>query len=74
MAFGRTFTVKNRRAPEVVKPVTGALVRIVVLALLATFGAAWGIYAYYAHVFRPKAQPALSASASASEIEIQIIP
>ncbi len=74
MAFGPTFSLKPRRSAEHVRPVTGALVRIVLLGILATFGAAWGIYAYYTHAFRPAARTASPASASASVIEVQIEP
>jgi hypothetical protein len=71
MAFGST--VKRRRSAELVRPVTGALVRIIVLAVMATFGAGWGIYVYYTHAFRPAARPT-APSASASEIEVQLAP
>jgi hypothetical protein len=72
MAFGPSFTYKSRKAATDVRPVTGALVRIVVLALLATIGAGWGIWAYYTHIFRAsKARPAPSTSASEIEIEVR---
>jgi hypothetical protein len=75
MAFGHAFAQKPRKRPVAadVRPVTGALVRIVVLALFATIGAGWGIWAYYTHVFRVKPRPVPSASASAStEIEVEV--
>ena len=68
MAFGKPFA-KKPRVPEQVKPLTGALVRIVLLALLAAMGAAWGIYLYYTHAFRPKPRPQVVDS---GEVEIQL--
>ena len=47
----------------------GALVRIVILAALATVCAAYGIYLYYTHAFRPKPTPAVVDS---GEVEIQL--
>ncbi len=66
--FGTPFAKKPRQ-PEPVRPVTAALVRIVVLALLAAFGAAYGIYLYYTHAFRPKPQRQV---VDAGEVEIQL--
>ena len=51
---------------------TGALVRILVLALCATLGAAWGIWAYYTHALKSKPHPAPSAAAAASTIEVEL--
>ncbi len=68
MAFGKPFA-KKPRVPEHVKPLTGTLVRIVLLALLAAFGAAWGIYLYYTHALRPKPRPQ---TVDAGEVEIQL--
>jgi hypothetical protein len=68
MGFGQPFAQKPRKA-EPVRPVTGSLVRIVLLALLAVFGAAYGIYLYYTHAFRPKPQPH---TVDAGEVEIQL--
>jgi hypothetical protein len=70
MGFGKPVTQKPKlhRAEEV-RPVTGALVRIVLLAMLATFGAAYGIYLYYTHAFRPKPAPQV---VDAGEVEIQL--
>ncbi len=69
MSFGKPFAQKPRKTAEPVKPVTGALVRIVLLALLAVFGAAYGIYLYYTHAFRPKPRPQ---TVDAGEVEIQL--
>ena len=71
MAFGST--LKPKRAPEHVRPVTGALVRIVVLAMLAIGGSAWGMYAYYTHAFRVKSRPIPSATDS-NVIEVELAP
>jgi hypothetical protein len=68
MGFGKPFAQKPRTA-EPVRPFTGALVRIVLLALLAVFGAAYGIYLYYTHAFRPKPAPR---AVDAGEVEIQL--
>jgi len=73
MAFGKPFAPKPRKA-EPVRPMTGALVRILVLALLAAFGAAWGIYVYYTHAFRPKPHHAAPAEPHSGEIEIELAP
>ena len=75
MAFGPTFTQKPRRAvASEVRPMTGALLRILVLALLATLGAGWGIWAYYTHALnKPKPHPAQPApTATSSEIEVEV--
>jgi hypothetical protein len=73
MAFGPTFSLKPRRSAEHVRPVTGALVRIILVGVLAVLAAGWGIYAYYTHALRP-ARPPSTPSASASVIEVQIEP
>lgn len=74
MGFGTPFAQKPRRA-ERVRPLTGTLVRIVVLAMFAVGGAAWGIYVYYTHAFRVKTRPAVTSTASASnEVEIDLSP
>lgn len=71
MSFGTPFAKKPGKA-EPVRPVTAALVRILVLALLAAGASAYGIYLYYTHAFRaapPRAAP------SSSEIEApEILP
>jgi len=72
MAFGPTFTLKPRRSAEHVRPVTATLVRIVLLAVLAVGGSAWGIYLYYTHAFRVK--PHAAASSSPHEIEVELVP
>lgn len=71
MGFGAPFAQKARKA-EAVRPLTGALVRIVILALCATGGAAWGIYVYYTHAFRAKPRPA--ASENFVEIDLNALP
>ena len=48
---------------------TGALVRIVILAACAAVCAAYGIYLYYTHAFRPKPRPAV---VDAGQIEIEV--
>jgi len=70
MAFGSRFAHKARAA-EKVQPLTGALVRIVILALLAVGGAAWGIHVYYTHAFRAKTRP-IPASGTGSETWVEI--
>jgi hypothetical protein len=50
---------------------TGALVRIVVLAACATLCAAYGIYLYYTHAFRPKRVPEVVDSGHEIEIQVQ---
>lgn len=72
MAFGKPFAPKPRKA-EPVRPVTGALLRILVLAVLAVGGAAWGINVYYTHAFRPRPRPAPSATHS-GEIDVELTP
>jgi hypothetical protein len=67
MAFGTPFAPKPRAA-EPVRPVTGVLVRIVLLALLATATAAYGVYLYYTHAFRPARTPSPAASSSIEEL------
>ncbi len=52
------------------KPI--ALARIILLGVLAAIGAAWGMYLYYTHAFRPAPRPA--PSATASEVEIELTP
>ena len=69
MGFGAPFAQKPRKA-EPQRPMAYALVRIVVLAACATICAAYGIYLYYTHAFRPK--PAPAAVDSGQEIEIQL--
>ena len=64
-------TVRKKTTAEHVKPLSGALVRIVVLAVLAAFCAAWGMYLYYTHAFRQKTRPAPPPSASVIEVEVQ---
>ena len=49
-----------------------ALVRIVLLGVLAAMGAAWGMYLYYTHAFRPA--PRHAPSATATEVEIDLNP
>ncbi len=71
MGFGAPFAQKPRKA-EAVRPLTGALVRIVILALCAMGGAAWGIYVYYTHAFRAKPRPA--ASEHFIEIDLNALP
>jgi hypothetical protein len=68
MGFGTPFAQKPRKA-EPHKPMAGALARIVILAALATVCAAYGIYLYYTHAFRPKPRPAVVDS---GEVEIQL--
>ena len=68
MGFGTRFAQKPRKA-EPHKPMGGALARIVILAALATVCAAYGIYLYYTHAFRPKPRPA---AVDSGEIEIQL--
>jgi hypothetical protein len=72
MAFGPSLTHRPRKpVAEEVRPVTAALFRIVVLAVLAVAGAGWGIWAYYTHALRPAPRPPPSAPASQIEIEVQ---
>lgn len=71
MGFGAPFAQKARKA-EPVRPVTGTLVRIVLLAVLAVGGAAWGMYLYYTHAFRAKTRP--SASENFIEIDLNAMP
>jgi hypothetical protein len=73
MAFGKPFAQKPRKTVTPVRPMSGALVRIVVLGVLAVLGAAWGVYMYYTHAFHPRPRPAASAPAS-NEIEIELVP
>ncbi len=73
MAFGSPYAQKPRRA-EPVRPLTGALVRILVIALLAVGGAAWGIYVYYTHAFRAKTRPIAAPSETWVEIDLNTIP
>jgi len=68
MGFGTPFAQKPGKA-QPPRPVAGALVRIVVLAALATVCAAYGIYLYYTHAFRPKPRPQVVDS---GEVEIQL--
>ena len=68
MGFGTPFAQKARKA-EAHKPMTGALVRIVILAACAAICAAYGIYLYYTHAFRPKPRPA---TVDSGEIEVQL--
>ena len=68
MGFGAPFAQKPRKA-EPHQPMTSALVRIIVLAALATVCAAYGIYLYYTHAFRPKPRPQVVDS---GEVEIQL--
>ncbi len=68
MAFGTPFA-KKPRTPEHVRPLTGSLVRIVLLGVLAAVGAAWGIYLYYTHSLRPKPLPQ---AVDSGEVEIQL--
>ena len=70
MGFGTPFAQKPRKA-EPHRPMTGALVRIVILAACAAFGAAYGIYLYYTHAFRPKPRPAVVDSGQEVEIQLQ---
>ena len=70
MGFGTPFAQKPRKA-EPHKPVTGTLVRILLLAVAATFCAAYGIYLYYTHAFRPKPAPARVDAGQEVEIEIR---
>jgi len=74
MAFGPTFSLKPRRSAEHVRPVTGALVRIILVGVLAVLAAGWGIYAYYTHALRTAAHPSTAPSASSTVIEVQIEP
>ncbi len=70
MGFGKPVTQKPKlHRAEPVRPLTSALVRIVILAVLATFGAAYGIYLYYTHAFRPKPRPQ---TVDSGEVEIQL--
>ena len=68
MGFGAPFAQKPRKA-EPPKPMTGALVRIIALAACATICAAYGMYLYYTHAFRPKPRPQVVDS---GEVEIQL--
>ena len=68
MGFGTPFVQKPRKA-EPQKPMTSALVRIIVLAAAATLCAAYGMYLYYTHAFRPKPKPA---TVDSGEVEIQL--
>ncbi|HEX4512656.1 MAG TPA: hypothetical protein VH054_03945 [Polyangiaceae bacterium] len=70
MGFGTPFAQKPRKA-EPHRPMTGALVRIVVLAACATLCAAYGIYLYYTHAFRPKPVPQVVDSGAEVEIQVQ---
>ena len=70
MGFGTPFAQKPRKA-EPHKPITGMLVRIVFLAACATLCAAYGIYLYYTHAFRPKPRPAVVDSGQEIEIQVQ---
>ena len=78
MGFGTSFAQKPPSKPkkaEPVRPVTGALVRIVLLATLAIGASAYGIYLYYTHAFTPKPRPAAPADAASSgEIWIDLSP
>ena len=51
---------------------TGALVRIVILAACAAVCAAYGIYLYYTHAFRPKPRPAPTTRVDSGQIEIEV--
>jgi hypothetical protein len=73
MAFGSPFAQKPRRA-EPVRPLTGALVRIVIVALLAVGGAAWGIYVYYTHALRVKTRTNAAPSETWVEIDLNSLP
>jgi hypothetical protein len=68
MGFGTPFAQKPRKA-EPHKPMTFALVRIVILAACASVCAAYGIYLYYTHAFRPRPRPQVVDS---GEVEIQL--
>ncbi len=71
--FGTPFAKKPRK-PEPVRPVTAALVRIVLLALLASGAAAYGMYLYYTHAFRPTKRPPPAASASGELEAPELVP
>jgi len=69
MPFGKPFAPKPRKA-EPVRPITGALLRIVLLALLASAAAGYGIYLYYTHALGPaKPRAAPPAASSTEELE-----
>ena len=75
MGFGTPITEKKPRKAEPLRRITGGpaqsaalggLVRIVLLAVLATMAAAYGMYLYYTHAFAAKPRPAPAPSASSS--------
>jgi hypothetical protein len=68
MGFGSPFAHKSKKV-EPPRPVAGALLRIVLLAACATICAAYGIYLYYTHAFRPKPHPQ---AVDSGQIEIEV--